>query len=88
MKLRDLQIGQSTDATAPGRGSQTAVQSDTDDLSEPYASLYCTGAGDVKFRGLDGADDTWTVPANFIIPVAMLRVWSTGTTATGLKGIL
>lgn len=85
MTERDIRVH--LDSTSPAFGSVTAVQSDTADLAEPYRSLYCTGAGDVKFRGLDDLDDTWTVPANFIIPVSMKRVYVTLTTATGLKGL-
>lgn len=71
----------------PGKGSETAIQSDTEDLPVPYRSLYATTAGDVKFVGWDGIEDTWSVPANYIIPLVIKRVFSTGTTAGGLKGI-
>lgn len=70
-----------------GRGSFPVTGNDATDLASFIRSLYVTGAGDVKFTGLDGVTDTWTCPANFVIPVAMTRVWATGTTATGLKGI-
>jgi hypothetical protein len=73
----------------PGSGSVAvdALLSDTVNLTITIRSLYCTVAGTVKFTSQSGLVDTWTVPANFIIPVQMKRVWSTGTTATGLKGI-
>lgn len=73
----------------PGYGSAAAaaLQSDTVNVTKIIRSLYVEGAGAVKFRGLDDVDDTWNVPANFIIPVAMKRLWSTGTTATGLHAI-
>lgn len=72
---------------APGSGSASVTPSNSTDLAQVARSLYVTVAGDVTFTGLDGVDSVWTVPANFIIPVAMTRVKSTGTTATGLIAI-
>jgi hypothetical protein len=71
----------------PGEGSAPVTPNDSADLTEIARSLYVTGAGDVKFDGADGTTDTWTVPANFVIPVAVRRVYATGTTATGIKAI-
>jgi hypothetical protein len=62
------------------------LKSDTVDLPNAVRSLYVTVAGAVKFTTIGGTTDTWTVPANFIIPMVISRVWSTGTTATGIKG--
>lgn len=78
----------------PGYGSAAVTPDDDNDLAHPtvgsigYArSLYVTGAGDVAFTGVDGEDDTWTVAAGTVIPVAVSRVKATGTTATGIKAI-
>jgi hypothetical protein len=68
----------------PGVGSVDVTPGATV-YAPPLRSLYCTGAGDVTFAGLDGVSATWTVPANFVIPVMMTAV--TAATATGLKGI-
>lgn len=73
---------------SPGQGSVTVTPSDSVDLAIPAASLYVTVAGDVAFIGADGETDTWTVPANFIIPIAIKRVKATGTTATGIHAIV
>ena len=73
---------------SPGEGSVPITPSDSTDITGgTIYSLYVTVAGDVKFTGVDGTTDTWTVPANYLIPIAMDRVWSTGTTATGLHGV-
>jgi hypothetical protein len=71
----------------PGEGSVAITPADDTDLTAPIRSLYVEAAGTVKFTGLDGNADTWDVSDNFLIPVAMLRVWATGTTATGLHGV-
>jgi hypothetical protein len=81
-----------TAGVSVGKGSYPITPSDSVDIqiagvTEGIASLYVSVAGDVKFTAIDGSVDTWAVTDNQIIPVAMKRVWSTGTTATGLKGI-
>lgn len=77
---------------SPGVGTVAITQADTD-MSEPIRSLVVFAAGDVKFRGINGTDDTWTIPSGavpYTIPVAMIRVWDTGTTVANadLRGIL
>lgn len=73
---------------AAGYGSYLVTKSDTVALDPPPRSLYVTGAGDVSFIGDDGVTDTWTVPANFIIPVRIKQVLAAGTTATGIHAIV
>lgn len=72
---------------SPGVGSFTVTKSDTTVYTDLILALYVTTGGDVCFVGADGNTDTWTVPDNFVIPVAMSKVMSTGTDATGLHGI-
>lgn len=76
-----------TREVSAGIGSFAITKDDSATLDPVIRSLYVTGAGDVKFQGEDGQDDTWTVPANYIIPVRMKKVYSSGTTATGFHGI-
>jgi hypothetical protein len=80
-------------ADAPGVGTVAIVQHDTNDMSEPIRSLVVFAAGDVKFRSLNGTEDTWTIPeaaVPYTIPVAMVRVYDTGTTVADadMRGIL
>jgi hypothetical protein len=75
---------------SPGAGVVAVTPADAD-VAEPFRSLVVFGAGDVKFTALDGSSDTWTIPSGavpFVVPVAVKRVWATGTTATGIKGLL
>jgi len=85
--------------TAPCQDAETAVQSDTTNLatlasggvpSKPYCyrALYVGGAGDVKVVTVGGSTITFSsVPAGTILPVAVVRVFSAGTTATSLVGM-
>lgn len=85
--------------TAPCQNAEVAVQSDTVNLatlasggtsskSYCYRALYVSGAGDVKVVTVGGSTITFSaVPAGTVLPVAVIRVFSTGTTATGLVGM-
>lgn len=53
--------------------------------SDPIRSLYVEAAGTVTFQGIKGVEDTWDVPDNYTIPIAMQKI--TGGTATGLHGV-
>ena len=49
------------------------------------AIIYVGGAGDLKVKTASGSIVTYTgIPAGFFVPVQVLRVYSTDTTATGL----
>lgn len=73
---------------SPGQGSIAVTPSDSADLAQLAFSLYVTGAGDVRFVGADGVEATWSVPANFIIPIVVKQVKDTGTDATGIHAIV
>jgi len=67
----------------PG-GATTFTSSDTVYLATPSV-IYVGGAGSVKVTTAQG-DDTLFVglQAGQVIPVQVIRVWATGTTATNL----
>lgn len=77
-----------TDPTAPGRGSKTVVPSDTADIwtGEVAVQLQVFSDGAVCFVGSDGVEDTWTFTEDMsypqVIPIAVMRVKTTGTTVT------
>lgn len=67
--------------------SLTALLSDTVDLPRPMR-VQARGAGDVKFTpaGAGATAITLTLAAKEFIECQVIRVWSTGTTATILVG--
>lgn len=88
--MQAKQIFERLSPESPAVGSQPITPANTD-LAEPIRSLVVFTAGDVRFTAVDGSEDTWTIPSGavpYLIPVAMKRVWLTGTTAGGLKGLL
>lgn len=69
-------------------GDAAAVTpNDSTDLSTP-AVIYIGGTGNVKVTTAQGTAVTFNgLPAGAVIPVQVLRVWSTGTTATNMVAI-
>lgn len=70
-----------------GATGADSLKSDTVDL--PYPSVIYVGVtGNVKVLTAQGDTVTFTaVPAGNVIPVQVVRVFSTGTTATALVAI-
>jgi len=60
--------------------------SDSTDLPHVTRALIVGAAGNVKITDPDGLTDTYTLPAGQYT-IRATRIWSTGTTATGLVGI-
>jgi hypothetical protein len=70
----------------PG-GATTFTNSDTVNLPTPSV-IYVGGAGSVKVTTAQGDDTTFAgLIGGQVIPVQVIRVWSTGTTATNLLRI-
>ena len=70
----------------PG-GAETFTNSDTVYLTTPSV-IYVGVAGSVKVTTAQGDDTTFVgLQAGQVIPVQVIRVWSTGTTATSLLRI-
>ncbi len=68
--------------------SVDALKSDTDNLSRPMM-IQCKGVGgNIKFTPDGGqAAITLAISAGEWVPCWVLRLWSTGTTATTLIGV-
>ncbi|MBB5663245.1 hypothetical protein GGE68_001421 [Rhizobium leguminosarum] len=60
--------------------------SDSADLANNTRALIVGVAGNVKLTDPEGNTDTFALPAG-VIPIRAQRIWSTGTTATGLVGV-
>lgn len=70
----------------PG-GATTFTNSDTINLPSPSV-IYVGGLGNVRVTTAQGDDVTFTtVQAGSVLPVQVIRVWATGTTASSLVRI-
>ena len=67
----------------PASDGDVVTHSDTVDLPEVSRSLYVGVAGNVKVTMRSGRVVTWPLIAGWH-PISVSRVWSTGTTATGI----
>ena len=81
-------MGQSDIRSISYQGGAAVTQSDaTNDPAGPFAAIEATTAsGSVKVTAIDGSIMTLYLPQGLIKPLEVLRVWSTGTTATGIVG--
>lgn len=70
----------------PG-GAKVVTPNDSTNLTYPSV-IYVGGTGNVKVTTAQGDDVTFNgLPAGFVIPVQVIRVWSTGTSATNMVAI-
>jgi hypothetical protein len=60
----------------------------SDSAANVADALFVGGAGDVTVLDKDGTSATYTVPAGAYILCSTSKVMSTGTTATGIVGLL
>lgn len=71
-----------------GAGTYPITPSDTVDLLYPGVVIQCDAGGAVKVTGENGMVDTVTLLSGVSSTFKVRRVWATGTTATGIHGIL
>ncbi len=60
---------------------------DNVDLQQATTGLNVETPGNVRITTVDGSTATLTVHPGHALPVRALRVWQTGTTATGIHGL-
>lgn len=75
----------------PGRDLVPITPSDSADLPKAARALRCSpggAAGTVRFVGPGGTTRNTSIALGELLPVQVVRVHSTGTTATGLEAVL
>lgn len=75
-------------AGPPYRGGIAITPNDSADLSRPVRALNNTTAGTIKVTTVDGDEITIGVAANAITPILAKKVWSTGTSAGTIIGLV
>jgi hypothetical protein len=78
--------------TDPGSDIFAVTQSDsTNDPNGPFRGFAFGTAGDIKVRTLNGSDvviPDGVLSAGVIHPIHILFVWTTGTTASEIYGVV
>ena len=64
------------------------VPDDARDLPQMVMGLNVATPGDVRVTTKDGSTGTVFVAAGQVFPLRVRRVWRTGTTATGIRGLV
>ena len=73
---------------APAGNAYTVITNDSTDQTIATRAFYVGGAGDVKVTTSGGNTVTFVgVTVGTVLPVRVVRFWSTGTTATNLIGL-
>lgn len=69
------------------KGALAIAASDTVDLASPVSAIYVGVAGAIKVIMANGETATFSNVPVGVFPIAVTRVFSTGTAATGLIGL-
>ena len=78
------------DMSSPARDAFSITGNDSTDLAKITKALHISGSGDVKLTLMNmaaGSSITITLDTGYH-PLRAKRVWATGTTATGITGLL
>jgi len=87
MPATDFYRSGRTGITNPADHIEEVTPDDANDLNFVTRSLNVTGGGTVKVTMADGSVGTLYISDGGAKPVRVVRVWSTGTTATGIVGL-
>lgn len=72
---------------SPPTNIEEVVPSDVNDLAYLTIALNVATPGDVRVTTDSGTISTVFVDAGVVFPIRVRRVWATGTTATGIRGL-
>ena len=61
---------------------------DGTDLAQPTIAINVTTPGKVHVTTVDGTEGTISIHPGQAFPIRVARVWDTGTTATGITGLV
>jgi hypothetical protein len=74
--------------TSPPEEAVAILPDDAADLAVATRAVYVGGAGDLRVRMLGGGEVTLAaVPAGTLLPLRVVRILATGTSATALVGL-
>jgi len=81
-------INRAPSLSGPATDIVPVTPDDSADLPETAIALYVETGGTLSLVSVKGGSRTVTVGSNFILPVGVVRVHSTGTTATGIHAMV
>ena len=69
------------------RGAASITPSDSADLTDPISAIYVGGTGAIKVDMVSGETVVFAAVSVGVFPIAVTRVYSTGTAATNMIGL-
>ena len=81
-------MGFPSSETGGATGGFAITPDDTDALQSECRAVYVGVTGNLAVKHVDGSSATYTSVAVGVFPVQVTHVLSTGTTATGLVGMV
>ena len=86
--MSDAFLGHARNASGPATSIFAISPDDATDLPQVTTSLNVATPGTIRVTTLDGSVGDIRVEAGRAIAVRASRVWLTGTTATGIHGLV
>lgn len=87
--MPDRFASHATSLDAPADTAFTITPNDVADLTDTTRAIYVGASGHLALTTASGSDVTFTnLPGGTVLPVRARRIKATGTTATGLVGLL
>lgn len=78
-----------SNSVGPGSNAFSVTPSDSADLDSVTRGIYVGATGDLKVTMMGGGVVTFvSLVAGVIHPIMAQRIWSTGTTATDIVGVV
>jgi len=79
----------SQSVTAPAMDAFAITPNDSTNLTQTVRAIYVGGAGDVSLITAGGSTVTFSgITGSMVLPVTTTRVRASGTTATGIVGLV
>ena len=85
--MTDIFVHQARSAGDPATTLFDIVPSDTADLAQVTTALNVETPGTVRITTLDGSIGDLSIHPGQMVSVRAKRIWQTGTTATGIRGL-
>ncbi len=87
--MPDWFAGHNAGLDSPAGDGFAVVPDNSSDLAKATRAIYVGATGDIKADLVGGATLTFTsVPQGSILPIRARRIYTTGTTASALVGLL
>ncbi|WP_436397438.1 spike base protein, RCAP_Rcc01079 family [Roseobacter sp. S98] len=73
--------------SSPATGIFEVTPSDVSDLPWVTTGISAATPGTVRVTSADGSDSDVVVTPGQVFPLRVTRIWASGTTATGIRGL-